>query len=161
MSEVQEALHAATKLGAFLEQFARAKSVLETAAHLEQETASLTQRRDAAILAAGDAEARVVAARKTLQELGAQIEASRQFAADLRATAEGTAAEITAKAEGDAAQILEAARAREQAAHQREAHAVAEATAVEAKRDAAQAELVRTLESIEAAKADARARFGG
>ncbi len=100
---ISDALHAATKLGAFLEQFSRARTVLEAAALVEQQTAGAIAARDRAVADKADAETELQRLRDAIGKGRAQVEEIEKEAQQIRASAEAAAKKIledaTAKGE--------------------------------------------------------------
>lgn len=156
----REAASMAQKMGAFLDQMGRARTVLEAAARAEQEEQSLKDRlkkaEDETLTAEGEREkaiARQEAADRAVEDATARAE---QIIADAQERANELA---QAQREREEA-ARETQKAREDAARELLADITSQAQEMESRVRKADEELQGLLHQIDQAKADARARFG-
>jgi len=160
MSEYTEAASAASKLTGFIEMLERVRTVVAKAAQFEQEEQAAKDRVKVANEAAVQAEGKRKAALTTLTTAEAQVTATQGRATDLERVAKDRAAQIVLEAQIRADGIETRAKEALTSAQVVLANAQDEARKVSAQTEAARVELAAVQEQIEAAKADARARFG-
>jgi hypothetical protein len=160
MSDYREAAAAAGKLTGFIEMLERVRKVVATAAQFEQEEQAAKDRVTAAKAEATKAEADKAEALKGLEAAQQQVIVAQEQVKAVAHEADQNATRIIAKANEDAAKITSAAQSK-LAAARHEGETIAKQRAeLQAQLDAAHADLAILQDKIEAAKADARARFG-
>jgi response regulator of citrate/malate metabolism len=161
MSNLSEALHDATKLGAFLENFNRAKIVLETAAQIEGQQVDAVALRDRAQKEAKDAVEKAAVANAVLKEVTDGLAAKRLEAEQITKDARSEADEIKLAARTEARRIEGAAKLTEENAEASARILRAEASTLRISIDHLKTEEQAIRERIDTAMADARAKLGG